>query len=193
MCDAEPPRGKKRYGRQLATASRKGIAAALRSRFTLRFHTSILLLWTFSAGLLTTKALFALGMHSMFLRYSIAILVAYGAFLLGVRIWLAYVGAGGGTNGSGDNARSADSKRSGDSSMDITDFIPSGSRSGGSSSIFSGKGGASGGGGASSGFNAEVAPSSNLLAMDAVGLSSSTSGGAGESSLLADADRKSVE
>jgi hypothetical protein len=30
-----------------------------------------------------TKGLFALGMHSMFLHYTIAIGVAYGAFLLG--------------------------------------------------------------------------------------------------------------
>lgn len=187
VADPAQPSGKKRFGRQLASASRKGIAAALRSRFALRFHTSILLLWTFSAGLLTTKALFALGMHSMFLRYTFAILVAYGAFLLGVRIWLAYVGAGGGTNGGGDNARSADSKRSGNSSTDITDFIPSGSRSGGSSPIFSGGGGGSGGGGASSSFDGDVASSSNLLAMDAASLSTSGSSGAGGSSLIGDA------
>lgn len=49
---------------------RERIAAVLRSRFALRIHTSILLLWTFSAGLLTTKGLFALGVHSSPLTYS---------------------------------------------------------------------------------------------------------------------------
>jgi len=65
---------------------RNRIAAALRSRGALRIHTAMLLLWTFSAGLLTTRGLLILGVHSMFLRYTIAIVVAYGAFLPGVRI-----------------------------------------------------------------------------------------------------------
>ena len=79
----------------MARVSRQRITAALHSRFALRFHTSILLLWTFCAGLLVIKSLFALGMQSLSWRYTAAIVVAYGAFLLGVRIWLHYVGAGG--------------------------------------------------------------------------------------------------
>jgi hypothetical protein len=180
------PSGKKRLRQQLAVASRKGVAAALRSRFALRFHTSLLLLWTFSAGLLTTKALYALGMYSMFLRYTIAIVVAYGAFLLGVRIWLAYVGAGGGSgaSGGGSNARYTDKKGSGSSSVDLTDFIPSGGRSGGASPVFTGGGGGSAGGGASSSFAGDGASPGNVLAMDAASLSSAGSGS--DSSLLAD-------
>lgn len=89
-----PPPKKKKTFKEMTHVTRERIAAALHSRFWLRFHTSILLLWTFCAGLLTTKGLFALGMQSMFWRYTIAIVVAYGAFLLGVRLWLHYVGAG---------------------------------------------------------------------------------------------------
>jgi hypothetical protein len=155
---------------------RERVAAALRSRFALRFHTSILLLWMFSAGLLTTKALFAMGVQSMFLRYTIAIVVAYGAFLLGVRIWLAYVGAGRGGTG---NARRVNNRGT-DSSIDLPNFSNSGSSSGGgSSSVFGGGGGTSAGGGASASFDADVAPSSNLLAMDSASLSASSNGGVG--------------
>ena len=67
--------------------------ARLLARFYLRFHISLLLLWTFSAGLLVTKAMLWAGVHSMLWRYPVTLLVSYGAFFLGVRIWLAYVGA----------------------------------------------------------------------------------------------------
>lgn len=173
-----------------ARTRREHIAAALRSRFALRIHTSILLLWTFSAGLLTTKALFALGMQSMWLRYTLAIVVAYGAFLLGVRIWLAYVGAGSRGSG-GSDTRQADNNGKG-SSIDVADFLPSGSgSSGGSSDVFSGGGGSSGGGGASASFGDGIAPPSNLLAMDSAALSASSGGsGGGDSSLLSDVGGK---
>jgi hypothetical protein len=168
---------------------RERIAAALHSRFALRFHTSILLLWMFSAGLLTTKGLFALGMQSMFLRYTIAIVVAYGAFLFGLRVWLAYVGAGGSSSGTGN--RQASSK---DSSIDLPDFSYSGGGSGGGSPVgFGGGGGSSGGGGASMSFEGDAASSSNLLAMDSAGLSASSgggSGGGGDSGIFGDVGGK---
>jgi hypothetical protein len=185
----EPARIRPR-GSAYTTTTRDRIAGTLRRHFGLRIHTSILLLWSFSAGLLTTKGLLALGMQSMFWRYTLAVLVAYGAFLIGVRIWLAYVGApagsgGSGGSGSGSNGgtgrRSAqpskDRSRSG--SIDLPDFS-SGRGSGGS--VFSGKGGGSGGGGASSSFDGPASPPSNLLALDSASLS--TSGGdSGGSSL----------
>lgn len=154
---------------------RERIAAVLRSRFALRIHTSILLLWTFSAGLLTTKGLFALGVHSMFFRYTVAIVVAYGAFLLGVRIWLAYVGAGGG-------ARRADNSSS-DVSGDLPSFSSSGggSSGGGSSGTFSGGGGSSGGGGATASFDGGAAPQMSLLSMESAGASVPVDSGGGGS------------
>lgn len=126
---------------------RSVVAARLRSRFALRVHTAILLLWTFSAGLLTTKALFELGVQSMFWRYTLAMVVAYGAFLLGVRVWLLYVGAGGDRH-----AREVDR---GDASLDISNLpMPGGDSWGGSvPDVFAGHGGSSGGGGASASFD----------------------------------------
>ena len=173
----------------LAYYPRERIAAALRSRFALRLHTSVLLLWTFSAGLLTTKGVYALGLHSMFWRYTLAILVGYAAFLLGVRIWLAYVGVktdavGGDSNG----RRQAQVDRS--SSLDITDLLPSG-RGGGSSPVFQGGGGGSGGGGASASFDAGAgAMPSNRYAPDISSASTAANvggGGGGSSSSVGEA------
>ena len=163
---------------KLVHAPRGRIAAALHSRFALRFHTTILLLWCFSAGLLTTKGLFALGMQSMFLRYTMAIVVAYGAFLLGVRLWLAYVGAG-----AARNVNRARSTNRIDGSPDIPDLSFPG---GGSPGPFSGGGGSSGGGGASGSFDGGAAPQPNQLVADIANTSVSSGGGGGDSSVFGD-------
>ena len=172
--------------KQIAHVPRGRIAAALHSRFALRFHTSILLLWCFCAGLLTTKGLFALGMQSMFFRYTIAIVVAYGAFLLGVRLWLAYVGAGAARNTS--RARGTDRA---DGSLDIPDlsFPGGGSSGGGSPGTFSGGGGSSGGGGASGSFDGGFVPQPNQLVADSLRMPNASSGSS-DSHILGDAGSK---
>lgn len=68
------------------------VDAGLRRRYLLRLHAVLLLLWTFFSGVLATKALLALGVEAMWLRYGISVVVSYLAFLLGVRAWLIYVG-----------------------------------------------------------------------------------------------------
>lgn len=70
------------------------LAAILGRRFFLRFHISLILAFAFAAGLLATKGFLALGMETLHWRWPLALLFAYGAFLVGVRIWLAYVGLG---------------------------------------------------------------------------------------------------
>ncbi len=157
--------------------ARSRLGRALRERFALRMHTSILLLWTFCAGLLTTKALFALGMQAMWLRYLIAIVVAYGAFLLGVRIWLAYISIG--QQKQAAQRAQADKKKS-DGSIDLPDLSSSGGGSGGSGgagSIFRGGGGGSSGGGASGSFAADAgaAPRLNLAAIDGASVGNAVS------------------
>jgi multisubunit Na+/H+ antiporter MnhC subunit len=168
-----------RAGGKIAKSSRERVAAMMQSRHWLRVHSSILLLWTFSAGLLTTKAMYALGVQSMGWRYTVAILVGYGAFLLGVRLWLAYVGVPAG--GGGHDQRKAQSNDS--SSVDITDFIPSGRGGGGSTPVFRGGGGGSGGGGASASFDGapSVPMPSNLVAADL------TAASGGDGNVLSDA------
>ncbi len=180
------PKQKKAF-KEMTHVTRERIAAALHSRFWLRFHTSILLLWTFCAGLLVTKGLFVLGMQSMFWRYTIAIVVAYGAFLLGVRVWLHYVGAGAARKV--NHARSMDRA---DGSLDIPDlsFPSGGTCGGGSPGGFSGGGGSSGGGGASGSFDAGAMPQPNPLVADSLQMPATSGGGGGNSSIFGDVGGK---
>lgn len=53
-----------------------------------RLHASLILFLTGSAGFLASFALLRLGVSSMWLRYPLAIAVAYGVFLLLLRVWL---------------------------------------------------------------------------------------------------------
>ena len=53
-----------------------------------RLHASLILLLTGLAGFLVSFTLLRLGLTAMWLRYPVAILVAYGVFLLLLRVWL---------------------------------------------------------------------------------------------------------
>ena len=63
----------------------------IRDRFLLRFHMTFILLGTFVGGLITTKILLELEQDVLWLRYLIAVVVAYIVFLGLVRLWLAYL------------------------------------------------------------------------------------------------------
>lgn len=63
----------------------------VRDRFLLRFHMALILVGTFVAGLVTTKILLELELDALWLRYLIAVVVAYLAFVGLVRVWLAYL------------------------------------------------------------------------------------------------------
>lgn len=90
-----------RPGRQRASAgiesearAKKRLAGWLVQRFFVRFHISLILAFAVAAGLLATRGFYALGLETMHWRWPLALLAAYAAFLLGVRLWLAYVGLG---------------------------------------------------------------------------------------------------
>lgn len=70
------------------------IMRELTRRFLLRFHIALILVWAFCAGLLATKLLLWAGNDSMLVRYPLAVVVSYLAFLLAVRLWLEYVDLG---------------------------------------------------------------------------------------------------
>lgn len=53
-----------------------------------RFHATLILLLTGLAGFLVSFTLLRLGVSAMWLRYPLAILVAYGVFLILLRVWL---------------------------------------------------------------------------------------------------------
>jgi hypothetical protein len=172
------------------------IGGALKRRFFLRFHVSLILLFTFCAGLVTTRVLLWLGIDTMWARYLLAMLVAYGAFLVGVRLWLAYVGASAlpdaGLPGTSANASRKDACK-GSGGLDLPfDFGGGGGGGAGGRALnlpFRGGGGADfAGGGASDSFVSADAGADLLRSGgDSAGASGSGSG-SGFSLDLGDAD-----
>ena len=65
---------------------------SLSARFFLRFHIGLILFLTVLTGWLVDAALFKLGLQAMGARYFLAIMAAYGGFLLGVYLWIEYSG-----------------------------------------------------------------------------------------------------
>jgi hypothetical protein len=147
------------------------------ARFAVRLHIALILSACFLVGLAVTKALLMAGIGAMWIRYAVALFMAYLAFLLGVRIWLRYAGY---------DRRILPSRRS--SLVDGAD-LPSfggGGSSGSSAELpsFRGGGGSSGGGGASARFGGGGAlgpdsSSSQALAFSSSQGSASSRGGHG--------------
>jgi hypothetical protein len=66
----------------------------LQQRFYLRLHMTLILGGTFFAGLLATRLLMSAGVDRLASRYVVAVCVAYVAFLILIRLWIAYVNSG---------------------------------------------------------------------------------------------------
>jgi hypothetical protein len=110
-----------------------------------RFQVSLLLSLTGLAGFLTSFSLLHLGVPWMWLRYPIAILIAYCMFLLLLSLWLWL------------QRRTPHV----DSDPSVLDFIPSGASSHGESFQFGGRGDF-GGGGAGGSWGESVSSSSTV-------------------------------
>ncbi len=104
-------------------AEKRRLAGLLAKRFFVRFHLSLILLFSFAAGLLTTRVLLALGVETLLWRWPLAAFGAYAGFFLGVRLWLTWIGLGRVL----DRDDGADVSDAGD----ILDFVPSGNGSSG--------------------------------------------------------------
>lgn len=72
--------------------SKARLASWLKERFLLRLHMFWILTGAFLAGLLATFSLLLLDVQTLWLRYSISVVVAYAAFLALIRLWLWYIG-----------------------------------------------------------------------------------------------------
>ena len=129
-------------------ARREALERSLAGRFWLRFHASVMISGTFATGFLANAAMLALPVHSVWLRWPLAVLAGYGAFFVLVRLWLAYVGI----KPLFGRARNLDEReRDGGWSVDLP--TGSGGGSGGGGGSFGGGGGGSGGAGASAAFD----------------------------------------
>jgi hypothetical protein len=75
--------------------TRRSVREWLEERFFLRIHMTLILAGTFLAGLVVTRMLMELGVNTLPVRYAIAVCLAYGVFLVLVKLWLLYVGSDG--------------------------------------------------------------------------------------------------
>jgi len=126
-------------------------------QYTVRLHMSLLLGATMGAGVLTSKLLLLAGLHSVLLRYPLAVLGSYLVFASLARLWVAYVL----TNAVAAQGHSFFSGRSSSSSGFDVD-LPLGSGGGSAQSVAFG-GGDSGGGGASDSWGGDL-PAPQLAA-----------------------------
>jgi hypothetical protein len=76
----------------VAARERGRFSKWMKGHFFLRVHMSLILAGTVAAGTVATKLLLTVHLNRLWIRYAIAVLFAYGAFLLLVRCWLYYVG-----------------------------------------------------------------------------------------------------
>jgi hypothetical protein len=121
--------------------------------YFVRIHMSLILSAVIASGVLASRGLLDLGVHSLRLRYPIAVLSSYLVFLILVRLWIWYVSLRSAT------VRRSSSGRSGGWGG-VLDFEGGGSSGGGGGGgVFRGfGGGSSGGGGASSSWESGATP-----------------------------------
>jgi hypothetical protein len=116
------------------------IRARLAKRRSPRLQMLMLLLLTGAVGFGAAVALLSLGVERMAVRYPLAVLIAYGAFLLFLRLWLRSM-----------LRRRRHRDRDPDFDVDVLDIGVGGGRSGGGSGGGPRFGGGSGGGGGAGG------------------------------------------
>jgi len=149
-----------------AAVNQKRIAAALQHRFFLRAHMTAILTATILVGLGVTRLLFLAHVNVFAIRYGVAVIAAYAAFVGFIKVWLWYV----------DYCRRG---ASGDW-LDCVNFSSGGSTSSSSGSLsFSGGGGKFGGGGATGSWASEsnVQPAPVVVATSKSSSKSSSGGG----------------
>ena len=158
--------------------------AALQRRYSPRVHMSCILAASGLTAMLASTFLLGFGVHSMVVRYPIAITLAYATFLVGVWTWLRVMGFV-------DNNGTRKSSVDGSSILDINTGGSSSGGSGGGSlgrggSVFGGRGGGFDGGGASASFGEGRAPlmATNLQANASSGSGLKSAGGKAAGSLL---------
>jgi hypothetical protein len=138
----------------------------IKERFFLRFHMSLILLATVLTGLLSTKLLLLVPVENIVIRYPLAVLAAYLAFFLFVKLWLAYMSA----------ARPFNAV---DTAGDVLSNLPDLTGGGGPSvdvPHFGGGGGTFDGAGAAGAFDGPVSNASADIASSTSGVTESSSG-----------------
>ncbi len=118
----------------------QGIKQRILHGYCVRLHMALIMTAVVASGVLSSKLLLVLGVHSLRLRYPVAVAVSYGVFMLLIRVWIWYVALR-------HPVWARSSGRTSD--LDLGGWGGGGGVSGGVSGVRFGGGGSSGGGGAS--------------------------------------------
>jgi hypothetical protein len=126
----------------------QGIRQRILHGYCVRLHMALIVTAVVVSGVLSSKLLLVSGVHSLRLRYPVAVVVSYGVFLMLIRVWIWYVTL----------RRPVWAKSSGGTSdLDFGGVPSPGGWGGGGSGVRFG-GGSSGGGGASDAWGEADAP-----------------------------------
>jgi hypothetical protein len=89
---ARAPIGAKRKSKgaeaRLPNPTPQSLLVALQSQYATRFHMFLIVAACVSVAVLTTRVMLIAGVTAMWQRYAVALLLAYGAFYVGVWVWL---------------------------------------------------------------------------------------------------------
>ena len=66
----------------------KSLLIALQAQYSTRFHMFLIVAASISVAVLTTRLLLHVGVAAMWVRYAVALALAYGTFFIGVWVWL---------------------------------------------------------------------------------------------------------
>src|SRR5512134_150700 len=123
----------------------------IRNSFLVRFHMAIILFGTALSGVLYSKVLLELHLHSMAVRFPLAVAFSYLTFFLFVKLWLGYI------------SRAAEQSMGTADGVDVADalILPDGAGVAGQAPVSFGGGGA-GGGGAGGSFGSIVDPADSV-------------------------------
>ncbi len=154
------------------------LAQSIKRDYATRFHMFLIVATCIAVALLVTKGLLSAGVKEMWIRYAIALLVAYGTFFTGVWVWLHLSKYG--RHLRADWGRNNRNEFHGDAPLDIIPNIDLAASANASPDLMVGHGGTFDGGGAGGSWDAPISPPSLNIPVD--------SSGSGFSNPLSDLD-----
>lgn len=150
-------------------------AAALRKsilhRYFVRIHMTLILSAVIASGVLSSKLMLVMGMHSLRLRYPLAVLASYLVFLGLIRVWIWYISLRTLGAASAGNAVLGNMDVSGNGGGSWGSGVGGGGNGGGGGGSVRFGGGDSGGGGASSTWDDNMQVGTAQLASSSSGKS----------------------
>ncbi len=142
------------------------LAHSIKRDYATRFHMFLIVATCIAAALLVTKGLLIVGVVEMWVRYALALVVAYGTFFAGVWVWLHLSKYGRHLRAQQDRNRN---EFHGDAPLDLVPNLDLGGGTNTAAETLVGKGGSFDGGGAVGGWEQSLSPPNLNIPYDSSG------------------------